>query len=413
MRRPNVSVRPVSNVGRRSRRPQHRFQVASKPWQIQPFMIAPVLPGETLQNLLLQARIISDPIKHPLIGWWAEMYYFYVKHRDLAQRELFTQMMLNDQTDMSSVVTAAKVKHNHPGGIDWVGLCTHRIVEEYFRNEGEQPEDFMIDGMFASQIMDKSWLDSVIPDSAFDIPDEDVDLNADGNIMASEIQEAMRNYQFMQQHGLTDMSYEDFLRTYGVRTARTELHRPELIRYVRDWTYPVNTVEPTTGIPTTAASWSLTERADKTRFFAEPGFIVGLAVVRPKVYLGNLAGSAVSLMDDALAWLPAIMRDDPYSSLRKAAMGTGPLKNTTEDYWVDIKDLFLYGDQFTNFAVAGSPGSVALPSPALQKMYASLADADGLFSGEARTIRMDGITTLNVLGTIIDQTQTQNTVPGG
>ena len=93
---------PINATGRKSRRPSHPFQLKTRPWQIQPFCIAPVLPGETLKNLLLQSRVVSDPLKHPLIGWWCEYYYFYVKHRDLAGRDDFTEMMLNINKDLSS-----------------------------------------------------------------------------------------------------------------------------------------------------------------------------------------------------------------------------------------------------------------------------------------------------------------------
>jgi hypothetical protein len=65
--------------------------------------IAPVLPGETMKNLLLQARVVSDPIKNPLIGWWCEFYFFYVKHRDLDDRDVFTEMMVNPATTTSSL----------------------------------------------------------------------------------------------------------------------------------------------------------------------------------------------------------------------------------------------------------------------------------------------------------------------
>ena len=78
----NVQVANLAQQRRVTRRPQHTFQLRHRPWEIQPFMLAPVLPGETMQNLLLQARVVTDPIKNPLIGWWCEHYVFYVKHRD-------------------------------------------------------------------------------------------------------------------------------------------------------------------------------------------------------------------------------------------------------------------------------------------------------------------------------------------
>ena len=78
-----VTIGPAPRVSRSGRRPQHTFQLRHKPWVVQPFMIAPVLPGDTMKNLLLQARAVSSPVKNPLIGWWLEYYFFYVPHRSL------------------------------------------------------------------------------------------------------------------------------------------------------------------------------------------------------------------------------------------------------------------------------------------------------------------------------------------
>jgi len=63
-----------------------KFNLVTKPYQLQPFMIMPVLPGETLQNMMLQSQVWSDPLASGMknIGWWCEYFFFYVKWRDLA-----------------------------------------------------------------------------------------------------------------------------------------------------------------------------------------------------------------------------------------------------------------------------------------------------------------------------------------
>jgi len=35
-----------------------------------------------VENLLIQSRVVTDPLQNSLIGWWQEYYIFYVKHRD-------------------------------------------------------------------------------------------------------------------------------------------------------------------------------------------------------------------------------------------------------------------------------------------------------------------------------------------
>ena len=61
-----VTATALKPTGRRPRRPSHPFQVRHEPFQIQPFFIAPVLPGETMKNLLLQSRAVTLPLKNPL-----------------------------------------------------------------------------------------------------------------------------------------------------------------------------------------------------------------------------------------------------------------------------------------------------------------------------------------------------------
>lgn len=390
------------------RKPQHAFHLRSRPWQIQPFLIAPVLPGETMQNALLQSRVVTDPIKNPLIGWWTEYYVFYVKHRDLDDRDELTAMVLDPEYSLSGLYSSAMVEHYHYGGtINWVGKCLDRVVEEYFRDEGEAALLSMIGNLPASSINQQSWLDSVTDATSFVSYDASVDENSDGTVMASELDRVMRNYQFMTQNGLTNMTYEDFLRSYGVSVPDAEEeHRPELIRYVRDWTYPTNHVDPTNGAPSSACSWAIAERADKARFFKEPGFIFGVTVTRPKVYLGGQRGSAVGLLNDAFAWLPASLRADFQHSLRHVEAGDGPLGATSDGYVVDAKDLFLYGDQFLNFELtATDAGLVALPTSGLNKRYPDAAMADALFvAPTANKVKQDGVVSLTISGMLQDTT---------
>ena len=96
-----------SRMKRVMRYPEHTAFVRTRPWAITPFLIAPVLPGETLKNLLHQAREITKPLKNGLIGWWAETYFFYVKHRDLDDRDALTAMMLDQTRDNSGLNSAA------------------------------------------------------------------------------------------------------------------------------------------------------------------------------------------------------------------------------------------------------------------------------------------------------------------
>lgn len=413
-----VKIAEVQRMKRSMRHPQHPFQVRTRPWQIAPFFIAPVLPGETMRNLLMQSRCVTDPVKSKLVGWWNEYYFFYVKHRDLAGRDDFTAMMLDPTTDLSAYNQAALVEYYHAqASLSWVKECLKRVTEWYFRDEDEAWDGFTIGNLpSAKRMIGPDALDSAINDTdRAALADVNVDLDLNSTITASEIDQAMFQWQLLRTQGMTNISYEDFLASYGVRPSQAELHAPELVRYVRDWQYPSSHIDPTDGSATSAVSWKIVERADKDRYFREPGFLFGVTVKRPKVYMSAQAGSLTDLMTDLYAWLPAVLHEQVNVSFRQLAAnnvqfgGNGATGGNTDAVWVDLKDLFMYGEQFINFALTETDaGLVALPTAGLEKRYASSTDADALFSSAspANQIREDGIVSLSIATTVEDTSQT-------
>lgn len=406
---------PAGKTGRNLRRPVYRFQLKTKPWQLQPFMIAPVLPGETLKNGLFQSRVISDPLKHRLLGAHKEYWFFYVRLRDLQGSADFEAMMLDLNKDMSSYRSAASVKYFHKYGINWTKLALDKIVEHYFRADDEIGSTFEIDGLPARSMLEQNWLDSFVREDEFaPIADVNVDANADGKITVGEIDDAQRNFALMRQFGLTEMDFDDYLRTFGIRVAPAESDKPEMLRYSSTWQYPANTVEPTTGVPTTAWSASVSDRMDKDRFFKEPGFIIGITSFKPKVYLGNQLGSVTGIMDNAMRWLPRMMADDPYTSmvlLDQAHKDNGPLTGLTDGYWFDLKDLFLYGEQYSNFAMTAADGAIGMPTASGQKRYPTLAMANSIFVSEkGGTLLEDGIVNLSIMGSQKDTTPSPSSI---
>lgn len=408
-------VKPVRQTGGRiNRYPQHPFHIEMYPWAITPFFIAPVLPGETLTNLQLQARAVSDVVKNRLVGWWLEHYFFYVKHRDLADRDEFVEMMLDPAWSSANVdqPTVDQIYYhaaNTSGNINWMKLCYQRIVEEYFR-DGEAWNTHTVKSQPAAAITGKNVLSSMVPFADLTFPDADVDLNADDTITIGEIDRARIQYDFLKANYAVDISYEDFLRSYGVSIpGAEELHKPELIRFTRNWQQPVAAINASTGAAAAAVVWDVQERADKDRFFKEPGFVVGVTVARPKVYLSGQKGSLTGAMKTAYSWLPAVLTNDLRTSLVNIP-DNDVLGDVTDagGAWVDIRDLFLYGEQFTNISLSDAASSfVALPDATLNQQWPADADIDGLFTGSvnsARRVRQEGIVSLNVRSRQIDQT---------
>lgn len=409
----------LPQMSRGMRRPQVPFYLKQRPFQFQPCCIMPVIPGETLKKGLFQIRAVTDPIRNPLIGWWYETYWFYVKIRDLAGREDFTAMFTDPTKDLAAYDTATNVQYFHKNGtespaIGWTKLCLDECVEWYARYEGETAATAVIDGLPVAKINNLDALDSAILTS--DLHANDVTMFTEtgtNTLEASEVEAAMRSFELLKQANLMPMSYDDFIKSYGVRIPQEETHKPELIRYTRDWQYPSNTVVPTTGAVASAVSWSIRESMDKDRFFREPGFIFGMTCVRPKVYLKNYVGSLTAWMNSVYEWLPAVMNNDPRSSLKSFVATDGPVDVSAAEYYIDIKDLLLYGEQFVNF----DPGTtshflnaVGLPQAAmadqedkvypvdvteLRSFFVDFATTTG-YLAEANTIRSDGVINLNI-----------------
>ena len=117
------------------------------------------------------------------------------------------------------------------------------------------------------------------------------------------------------------------------------------------------------------------------------------------------------IMDTAMEWLPAIMRDDPHSSLIKLEAAQGPLSGQTAAYAFDLRDLFLYGEDFANYALSSTENAIAMPRDGLGlgKRYPVLADAQGLFfdgsaGGTKQFIEEDGRIDLRIATALVDTT---------
>ena len=436
MATPQVRVVQALNLPqqkRRLRRPVHRFNVKGKPYEIVPTVFAPVLPGETMTNLLLQSRAVSDPIKEPLIGWHYEHYFFYVSMPALAEyvgADDFVNMFID--TSIDAVTTGYGFSANSvplygfKGGVDYQTQLLDYIRDQWFRDEGDIGQAHTIENYASAYVDDANIFNSII--NADDVATEDdeelpyVDPVEDADPTLAGFTDHRAAWEAMRDMGLTAVTFEDYLASHGVNVPANDVpdsgdvadgtvrqHAGETIRFARDWTYPTNHVDPATGTPSSAVSWSIAERADKKRFFKYPGFVVGVCVVRPKIYLGNQKGAAIGMLRDAQTWLPAVLSGYPYASLYKGldateAATTGILQNQTQDYWIDIKDLFLHGDQFVNHAL-GTGHSFNLPGTGAEQRHVTEAMVDALFvTAGSEYIRQDGVARFTILSRLKETT---------
>ena len=189
----------------------------------------------------------------------------------------------------------------------------------------------------------------------------------------------------------------------------------ELIRYRKDWQFPGSTVNPTDGSLANAVKWRDSWRADKDRRFKEPGFILGVTSATPKVYFSKQVQVMGDSLKRSLDWLPAILADQAFTSMKLftsngSSTGNGPLGFTpSADYWVDLRDLFMHGDQYVNFALSSTDkGLVSLPNSALSTRFVSSTDANNLFvSSSVNKVKQEGQCRFSILSQVVDYTPNQ------
>lgn len=429
---PNIQVVQAAAAPkqrRRHRRPQQPFNVKFRPNEMCPFMCMPVLPGETLANLLCQYNVVTDPVVSRMVGWHHEIFLFYIPHRALEvdggsfSAGDLTGMHLSQANDLITQGYGASANDvatfTFKTGVDWVTACFDAVLNRpgWFRDEDELGQWFAQDNYPQVYLDQRNWLQSAkLEATAGDDPElPGVDQIEEQNILTGYTTE-YDQWEMMRDSGTEDLTYEDYLRANGVSVpkaqrseANVQVFYPELIRMSRKWTYPTNHIDPTDGTPTSAVVWRDVVRADKRRFFKEPGFLFGFQVVRPKVYLGNQKGLVAGLLTHADSWRPKVLQGFPYTGVKEVAFSVtnGPLQNQDEDYWIDLADLFMYGEPFYNHAIAAADHGMALPGVDLDKKTISITQMKSFFvdsDGTANLVHCDGLSSFDILTTLEDTT---------
>jgi len=161
------------------------------------------------------------------IGWWCEYFFFYVKWRDLAGwdtdgsigHEMVDMMVSNASLAGFQDVDGNAWTYCYPGAVDFLLECTKRIVDEYFRDQGENWDDQLLDsvplvkiyGRGASDAFEKLTLATAYEDRTVAVPD---DMN--------ELSQAWNEWAALRDMQMVDMDFNDWMRTYGSNIRETE-----------------------------------------------------------------------------------------------------------------------------------------------------------------------------------------------
>lgn len=364
---------------RHKRTPNFPIAGTMKPFGLYPIFAHPVLPGETIDSLRMKWRVLSKPIKHPLAGAWLETWLCYVKFTDIDRN--LGNMFISDTFATTGYTAAANAPRYFTklGQIDWIRLITERVAKAFFIHDDEALT--FLDGVPQVKLNNNGWHQNLMFKPA----------GVDATKLPSDPTAQMAGFQIMEMMNMSELTYESYLKQYGVQSVVTGIGEPEILRYTRSWTLPVNTVEPTTGVPSSAWVFSDEVSMDKAKRFDEPGFLVMLASVRPKMYLGGLPYSFVGNLWGFSDWFPAYNLDDPAAGVR-AIDSTDPVFGaiTTGGPFTmlyDHRDLLNHGEQFINSATHPYPlptaNGMAIglgnSQSKLQGEYAGVADIDAMF----------------------------------
>lgn len=369
-----------ATTARGTRRPEYNFGAINMPeYRLVPTHFSPVLAGDTVAAVGIQARIIGSALANNSVqGAWCEHWVFYVRIGDMT-----------DATDIYEVLI-------DPAGaatVDWRTKCMEPIWKCYFQDEGENLAWSATNFLRNPRV---GWWDS--SRDAEDLPDV--------SGATDDWDEQWIRYQAMRRAKLTTKTYEEYLASQGVNvpvTLRTdtdpELKMPELLQYSREFVYPQMAMSPTTGgdiVPAATFQWMITDKLKRSRFCAEPGFIVGCLAIRPKRYVMGYtaAGSTVAgamfdpltIFNDAQGWQPIDLDTDPHTAL--AAVPGGYFGDTAPgaEYIIDTRDVLLNGqDEWLDGTNRNQIASAAVPITRLNPVSGSRPTAATLtYSLDAR-----------------------------
>jgi len=415
-------VTPGETRTRVTRSPNFPLAGMMKPYGLYPAMITPVLPGETLTEFELKRRVLSMPVRHPLVGAWLETWLVYVKLTDIDTA--LAEMFISTDMPTTGFTAAADKPRNFTksGQIDWVSLCMRSIWDAYFADESElggtRPT---IDGVYMRGRKHVDWAHNLMftPDgvTAAELPS-----NPEGQLTGM---------QMMALAGMSELTYEKYLAQYTVSAKEVSAiqGKPEIIRYMPSWTVPTNAIDPASGAPSSAWAWSDPFKAEKPMRFAEPGFLVAVQSCTPKMFSDAIDATRLGSMWGFADWFPSYNLSDPAAGIIEINADDPSFKSdfgaaAAGGLLVDHRDLLTRGEAFVNHGWDAGPYRIPristqrvtagdlTPVQTLRGKYPSLDDINALFvehtqatpNDARRMLYYEGIASAVIRGHVKDTT---------
>ncbi len=337
----------TATSGRRGeRRPVFRASVELEPWEITPFCCFPLLPGETLHNILMDGRFVLNGCVSPLFPWYLDIQLFAVNLSDVDVD--FEEILLRHAETPPTGIAASANKPllgQAAGAMNLTGPVYDRICDQFWKTDNVLPNSVVNTDLFIAPVKWRTSSSTLVegesPSRVFE-PDQ---------LQTDEMKRDLLDQ---------DMDWADVLRAYGVKVTSGEAGVPERIMWESIAKYPVfvQSDAADTIVTRYQVLWSIREARLTARgagiFAKEPMVIMGLVTIRPEVIEGNKAFMFVNdLVDGERWWVPPFntfdavqdILQEPGSSITAGHSWTdtaaGVVQLNALDYW-------FMGESFTN-----------------------------------------------------------------
>jgi hypothetical protein len=260
---------------RHFRKPRFPAAFQGKFGELTPVFKSMVFPGETQRKLAYKGRLATRPVKSPLAGGYLDIWFFYVPWR-LVWPEWPDLVQEPDTTWPAPAVGVDTVK-TLSGGSALPALSYQAIVNRYFRTDN----DAVYDVSAGPLALARTPLDTVFLHGRDASENVSQTIDISDGLTTDEIRDAFAEDRHQQK--LNDFSgkFADYLSQFGVRAREAGVSDPEPLGHVRKWVEPRKTVSQTTGFTVQSYQVDIDMRLDKPRFFAEHGYVIGIAAFRP------------------------------------------------------------------------------------------------------------------------------------
>lgn len=265
------------SMRRSVRSPRHPFDKGLKFGRVSMVHRQIVCPGETITSLSMQARYQSLPVRHPLVGCWVDVQYFYVPMRVVWDG--WEDFILNKGGTIPKFATPTPLFFDNSANPQRLaGMAYEHIINTFYRTDEDAVYSYA--GEEALSTRSESLAETKLVRGQ---AQEDQDIDITDGLSVKEIDDAYAQYRY--ETNMNEMSghYSDYLSMHGVDARRADVLKAERIARVEDFVFPSKSIDPSDGTTTQSYFGDLKARFDKRRAFPEHGYIIGLMTIRPRI----------------------------------------------------------------------------------------------------------------------------------